>query len=165
MESPYNDMLESYTKLASSLLDRWNTLASRAGAKMDSGAYDSASAMRDAADGASLVVEGGRLWTDWMLDAVAKCVGAEGEPNIAESAEFDAGLAGAKLELAGPLVKSAACDPLPASVATIEPCESETTFKLRADATGYRGGTYIGKVNATTDAGESSVITVWIPVP
>lgn len=165
MDSPVGEILQSYTALASSLLDRWNDLASRAASRIDSGVLDSASAAQDAADAATLAAEGGWLWADWVLDSVAKCVGGDTGPNIVESKYFDAKVAGAKLELAGPLVKGAGPETLPAGVVTIELGDDPTKFKLHADATVYRGGTYVGMVNATTDAGDCSVITVWIVVP
>lgn len=167
MGTPVSELLESYTALASSLYDRWSTLASRAASRLDAGAYDSASAEQDALAGATLAAEGARLWADWMFEALTQCIGGESEPNVVE-ASFDSPLAGACLELEGALLRGPGPEALPASAVSVDPKQLEpghTKFTLCADATGYHGGTYIGKVNATTDTGETRALTVWIVVP
>jgi hypothetical protein len=166
MSSPASDVVEGYTTLASSMLERWSALASRTASKVDAGAYDASSAAEDAAAGATLAAEGAELWAAWVCEAFAKLAGVEGEPNIAKSQPFHAP-AGAALELAEPLVKGPGLAQLPISAITIEPTQlgsQDTVFTLRADGSGYRGGTYVGKVNAATDAGTTTV-TVWITIP
>jgi hypothetical protein len=164
--SRVSDAVRSYTTLASSLFDRWSALASTAASKVDAGAYDATSAAEDAAAGATLAAEAAALWTSWTWEAFTKLAGLEGGANIAESQPFHAP-AGATLELAGPLVKGPALQQLPVSAVSIQPAQlgsAETKFTLRADGSGHRGATYVGKVNATTGA-ETTAITVWITVP
>jgi hypothetical protein len=166
MSSRASDVIEGYTTLASSMLERWSALASKAASRVDAGAYDATSAAEDAAAGATLAVEGAELWATWACEALAKLAGVEGGPNIAKSQPFHAP-AGATLELAEPLVKGPGLSQLPISAVTIEPPQlgpGDTLFTLRADGSGYRGATYVGKVNATTDAGTTTV-TVWITIP
>lgn len=166
MGSRVSDVVQGYTTLASSLLERWSTIASRAASKMDAGTYDAASAAEDAAAGATLAAEAGWRWTEWMYEAAAKLSGYEGGSSIAKSQPFKAP-AGAGLELAGPLVKGAGLDALPVSAVSIQPPQlgpEETEFTLRADGSGHHGATYVGKVNATTGAGTTAV-TVWITIP
>jgi hypothetical protein len=167
MDSRVSDLVQGYTTLASSLFERWSGLASRAASKMDAGAYDAASAAEDAAAGASLAAEAGWLWTEWMCEAYAKLTGLEGRPNIARSRPFEAP-AGARLELAGPLVKGPGLAELPVSAVSLDPAQlgpAETEFTLRADGSGYRGATYVGEVKATTDEGKTTVVSVWITIP
>jgi hypothetical protein len=166
MSSRVSDVIEGYATLASSMLEQWSALASKAASKADAGAYDATSAAEDAAAGATLAAEGAGLWAAWAYEAFAKLAGLEGGPNIAESQPFHAP-AGATLELAEPLVKGPGLAQLPVSAVSIQPPQlgsEKTAFALRADGSGYRGATYVGKVNATTDAG-TTAITVWITVP
>jgi hypothetical protein len=161
-----DDVVEGYTTLASSLLKRWSKLASNAATKLDAGDYDAADAAEDWAAGATLATEGGLRWAAETAEAFAGCVGLEAGPNVVSSLTFRAP-AGAKLELYGPLVKGAKLDELPTRVVRIEPAQlgpTETEFKLQADASGYRGATYVGAVKASTDAG-SKLVPVWIVVP
>jgi hypothetical protein len=166
VESRMSDMVQGYTAYASALLERWGELASRAASKMDAGAYDAASAARDTAAGATLAAEAGWLWTEWMFESLATFTGFEGGANIARSQPFKA-LAGARLELAEPLVRRPGLDELPVGVVHIHPRQlgpEETEFTLRADGSGHRGGTYVGKVKATSGT-ESKTVPVWITIP
>jgi len=167
MDSRVSDFVQDYNALATSLLERWSGLASRAASKMDAGAYDATSAAEDAAAGARLAAEAGWLWTEWMCETFAKLAGFEGGPNIAESQPFEAPK-GSSLELAGPLLKGPGLAELPVSAVTIRPPQlgpKQTEFTLRADGSGYRGGTYVGQVNATTEKGKATAVTVWISIP
>jgi hypothetical protein len=67
----------------------------------------------------------------------------------------------------GLLVKGSGMARLPVAV-SIEPEQPEpgyTVFRLRVDGTGCRGGTYVGKVKATTEEGTPTEVFVWITVP
>jgi hypothetical protein len=159
-----DDVVHGYATLASSMLERWNTLFSNAAAKVDAGEYDGASWASDLTAGATLATQGGLLWAAETVEAMANL--CEAGPSVAASGPFRAP-AGATLELAGPLVKGEGLDQLPVDVVSVNPRQlgsNETEFTLRADATGYRGATYVGTVNATTDAGTTAVI-VWLVVP
>jgi hypothetical protein len=166
MEARFSDVLQSYNVLSSSLLDRWSRLANRSVSRLDAGSFNPSSAVQDAVAGATLATEAAWLWTGWWWESVANLCGLEGEPNIAESQPFYAPTAGAALELAGPLVKGPGLARLDAPV-SIEPAQLEpedTRFTLRVDGTGCRGGTYVGRVKATTEEGPEYVV-VWITVP
>jgi hypothetical protein len=160
------DVVEGYATLTSSLLERWSDLASNTACKLDAGAYDLASAAEDLAASASLASEGGALWAAEMLKAVAACTGCEAGPSTVTSEPFRAP-AGATLKLAGPLSKGPQLDQLPVSKVSIRPSQlgpTETEFRLTVDATGHRGATYVGQVEAST-AAETTRVTVWVSVP
>jgi hypothetical protein len=164
MESRFSDVFESYNTLTSSLLDRWSTLASRSVSRVDAGAATPSSMVQDTVAGATLATESAWLWTAWWWESVAILCGLEAGPNIAESQPFQAP-EGAKLELAGPLVKGPGMTRLDVPV-SIEPEQldpDKTEFKLRVDGTGCRGGTYVGRVKATTEDGTEPVV-VWISI-
>jgi hypothetical protein len=167
VSSRVSDVVRGYTTLASSLLERWSALASKAASKVDAGAYDATSAAEDAVAGATLATEAAGLWAAWTGEAFAKLAGLERGPNIAKSQPFHSPAAGAKLELVGPLTKGPGLAQLPLSAVSIQPPQlgsEDTEFRLRGDGSGHRGATYVGKVNATTDAGTTAV-TVWITIP
>ena len=68
----------------------------------------------------------------------------------------------------GSLSKGEHLDELPASIVSIQPAQlrpGETEFTLLADATGYRGATYVGEVQAVTDGAVTTPVHVWITVP
>jgi len=166
VENQNSDILEGYTNLASSLLERWSELASKAAARADAGTYDAASAAEDFLAGTVLASEAAWQWAEQCYRTIAIVTGQGNQADMVVSQQFSAP-AGAALELAGPLVKGPGMDQLPASAVSIVPAQlgaDETDFVLRADATGHRGATYVGKVNATTDA-EPTPVTVWITVP
>jgi hypothetical protein len=166
VETPVRDLVQGYTKLASSLLERWSKLASNAASKIDAGSYDATSAAEDLTAGATLAAEGGLLWAAEACEAVGAPVGWRVKRNIVTSQKFRAP-AGSTLELEGPLSKGPELATLPTSVVTLEPprlAAGETEFRLRADGTGQRGATYVGRVKATTDTGTTRVL-VWITVP
>jgi hypothetical protein len=167
--SQVSDIIEGYTTLASSLLDRWSELTSRAATKADAGTYNAASATEDLLAGVTLATEAACEWASQWYKAIATVTGQD-STEMVESPPFSAP-PGAALRLAGPLVKGPNMDQLPVSAISIEPAQlapGATAFVLRADATGHRGATYFGKVNATTDEGtseEPTPVTVWITVP
>jgi len=101
------------------------------------------------------------------LDSMALLAGSQHAPYIIDSEEFSTGIAGARLTVAGPLLDGHRTDELPAEAILLEPRKLgavQTTFRLRADAAGRRGATYIGTVLASgPDASE--LVTVWIVVP
>jgi hypothetical protein len=166
MDSRVSDLVQSYTRLASSLLERWSELASRTASKVDAGAYDASSAAEDVVAGSWLATEAAGLWAAQTLSAYATLAGYKPEPNIQTSEPFKAAK-GAKLDLRGALVRGPGPDNLPPSAISIQPPQlgpDQTEFTLEVDATGYRGGTYVGVVNATTDAG-TKPLNVWISIP
>lgn len=166
MESRVGEVVQGYSALASSLLERWGELASGTAAKLQDGGYDMTSMAEDMTAGASLATEGGLLWMAQTLEALTALYGLQAGPNVVTSQTFHAP-AGATLTLAGPLVKGPQLDELPVGVVSIEPSRlgpTETEFTLRADGSGHRGATYVGQVNATTGAGTTQV-TVWVTVP
>ena len=167
MENQNSDILEGYTNLASSLLERWSELASRSASKADAGTYDPSSAAEDLVAGTALATEAAWEWAAQCYRTVAALAGQTESEEKVKSQQF-AAPAGAALSLAGPLSKGPDMDQLPVSAITIEPTQlapKETAFVLYADATGHRGATYVGKVNATTEAGTTTPVTVWITVP
>lgn len=167
MGSPLADVVQNYAGLASSLLDRWSAHASNVAAKLDAGRYTAADAMADFATSASLATESGFLLASEAVDSVAILTGRQHEPHVVESDTFSTTLAGATLALAGPLANGHGSDALPVTAIRIEPPKLDpaaTDFRLRADATGHRGATYVGRVMASTPGGSEPVI-VWIVVP
>jgi hypothetical protein len=166
MESRVSDIVQAYNDLASSLLARWSEMASKTASKVDAGAYDASSAADDVVAGSWLATEAAGLWAAQTLSAWATLAGYKPKPNIAVSQRFEAP-AGAKLVLRGPLAKGPGSDHIPPSKVTLQPEQlqpGEREFKLKADGTGHRGGTYLGVVDATTNAGTEPVY-VWISIP
>lgn len=166
MAGRVNDVIDGYAALASSLLERWTALASDAANRRDAGKYGAASAADDLIAGAALVTESGALWAAESLEALVSLCSCGYGTEIVTSQPFCAP-AGASLKLDGPLLKGPNLDELPTSVISIEPSmlgPTETKFRLRADATGHRGGTYVGRVLAQMEGG-STLVIVWIVVP
>jgi hypothetical protein len=162
-----SDVFESYNSLASTMLDEWSRLGSRAAWKMSAGVYGPSHAADDAAAGATLAAESAWMWTAWTWEAFAKLAGLDGEPNVVQSYPFESPLPGATLDLCGPLARGPGLEQLPVRCVTIEPRQlgpDATEFELHADGSGYCGGTYVGEVNATA-AGETKAVHVWISIP
>jgi len=169
-----SDVVQGYTTLASSLLERWSSHASTVAANAEAPDYDAESAAADLAACASLATESGLLLVAKMLDPFGVLSVGGGQPNIVNSQPFEAP-AGAMLKLTGPLVESLGGDELPVSIVSIQPPQlspNADKFTLRADATGHRGATYVGTVAASTGAastlaatGTTVQVTVWITVP
>lgn len=167
MGSRVGDVVQGYASLTSDLFERWGSLASKSASRLDAGSYDTAAAAEDMIAGASLATEAACLYAVEWYRTLATALGQEGGPEHVRSEEFEAPKAGARLKLAGPLVKGPGLATLPESVVEVEPAEladGKTQFTLKADASGRRGGTYVGEVQATTADGTESV-TVWIVVP
>ena len=168
MSSPLNDVLEGYARLGSWLVESWSAQASEVAAKLEAGGYDAKSAADDMASTASLAAETGFLLVSQALDAVAVLTGHQGEPNIVCSDSFASPLPGATLSLAGPLRDVLHSDTLHPSVVTVRPSSlgpGQTQFRLRADASGHQGGTYLGTVLASTPGAAAASVQVWITVP
>ncbi len=167
-----SNVMQSYTELTSTLLQRWSAHASEVAANVEAPDYDAGSAAADLAACASLATESGLLLAAQALEGLATLGGFEGEENDVTSQPFQAP-AGSTLALAGPLVKGPGMDALPVSAVTIQPSQlgpSQTEFTLRANAAGHRGATYVGTVEASTDAALAAVtapaqVTVWITIP
>lgn len=167
MGTPLVDVVHGYAALASSLLERWSAHATAVASRIDAGTYDAESAAADLATSAALATESGFLLASEALDAAAILTGRQYEPHIVRSQTFSTSLAGGKLALAGPLTNGFGSDALPVSVVTVEPAQlggNQTDFSLSADATGHRGATYVGVVEASR-SGTVESVTVWIVVP
>ena len=160
VSSLWADAVRGYAELASSLLERWSPRH----AGVDDGVVEPVS---DLGARASSATEAGFLAALQTLDSVAVLAGRQHEPYIIESEPFSTSLAGATLVMSGPLTNGHGSDELPVDAIMAEPRtlgEAETEFRLRADAAGRRGATYLGTVLASTlDATES--VAVWIVLP
>ena len=168
MSSPLSDVVEGYTRLGSWLVERWAAQASKVAGKLDAGTYDAKSAADDMASTASLAAETGFLLVSEAFDAVAVLTGRQGLPHIVYSDWFDSSLPGATLSVAGALTDVLHSDALHPSVVAVEPSSlgpGETQFRLRADASGHRAGTYLGSVLASTPGAAAEPVEVWITVP
>ena len=168
MDSPLSDVVEGYARLGSWLVERWGAQASKVGKKLDAGGYDAHSAAEDAASTASLAAETGFLLVSEALDAVAVLSGRQGEPHIVCSDSFSSSLPGAALTVPGPLTDVLQSDSLHPSVVTIKPSSlgpNDTEFRLRADASGHRAGTYVGSISASKPGAAATSVPVWITVP
>jgi hypothetical protein len=186
--SRFSDIVQGYTSLASTLVGRWNVLASRSAAKLDAGTYNAASATEDVVAGAVLSTEAAGLYAVEGFKTLAACLGQEGEGSVVESEPFAAPL-GAHLELACAPVKGPGLLRLPMSTVSIAAVQAATgrahptlrsavstrptftlppnqgDFLLCVDTTACQGGTYVATVNATTEAGGTTQIPIWIVVP
>src|SRR6266498_6075528 len=161
------DVVHGYTTLAEDLVERWSEHASTVATKLDAGTYDADSAVADLAACATLATESGLLLASEALDALAVATGRQYAPVIVDSDPFWSPLKGATLTLNGPLVDGFGVR-LPVNVINVIPPKLDpeaTEFSLRANATGYPGGTYVGKVVASKPGSEDQKVTVWITVP
>jgi hypothetical protein len=166
VDSRVSDVVQGYTRLASSLLERWSELASKTASRVDAGAYDAASATEDVIEGSWLATEGAGLWAAQTFSAYATLAGYEPAPNLQTSQPFTAPK-GAKLDLLGSLVRGPGPDHIPASAISVQPPQlgpEQTEFTVKVDGTGCRGGTYVGVVSANTEA-ETKTVDVWISIP
>ena len=163
---PLAYVVQEYSELASSLLERWSDHASKVATKLDAGSYDADEAAADLAACARLAADSGFLLASEALDAVAVLTGRQGEPHLVESVTFSTTLPGAELELTGQLVNGFGLT-LPVHVVELRPpslAAKATTFSLRADASGRPGGTYRGQVKASAGA-KAETVDVRIIVP
>jgi hypothetical protein len=163
---PLAYVVQEYAELTSSLLVRWSDHASKVATKLDAGSYDADDAAADLAACAMLAADSGFLLASEALDAVAVLTGRQGKQHMVVSRPFSTSLAGATLELAGPLVNGFG-EKLPADVIVLQPPAlkaKETEFRLRADASGRPGGAYRGAVKASLGA-KVELVAVRIIVP
>jgi hypothetical protein len=166
MPTPFTDLLQSYADLTSSLAEKWRAHTGNVAAKVQRPGYKVDQAVSDLAATAALATETGYLLAAQAFDAVS-VLAAPLERNVVFSESFQSPLAGATLALDGQHLVNGFGDTLPASIVAIQPPQlkaDETEFVLRADATGRRAGTYVGRVT-TVKAGASDHVDVWIVVP
>jgi hypothetical protein len=158
------DAVAGYRVLASELVTRWSDLASGVAAKIDSDQYDAKAATKAWADTATLSAETGLLLWFEALDALSILTGSQYDRYLVESDDFESPVPGATLELEGPLRRAGMVGILPAEADPQKLPDGQTTFKLRADATYHQGGTYVGRVLASTTGQAPQPVDVWITV-
>jgi ribosomal protein L18 len=166
MPTPFSDLLSSYADLTSSLAEKWRAHAANVASKVERPGYKLDHAVSDLAATAALATETGYLLAAQAFEAVS-VVAAPLERNVVFSEPFQSPLPGATLALEGQQLINGFGDILPASIVAIQPPQlkaGETEFVVRADATGRRAGTYVGRVT-TVAAGASDHVVVWIVVP
>jgi len=165
--TPITEVIEDCTEFGTWLVQKWSARASSVASRLDAGNYDANSAAADFAATAALVAES---WAEaaWeALDALAVLTGQEFEPEIIASDVFSSPMPGATLKLKGPLA-GAFGDELPTGVIEIVPTQlpaSATQFRLRADATGRPGGSYLGWVVASKPGSADAEVRVLVTVP
>jgi hypothetical protein len=165
MASPFADVMKGYIKLASWLVDRWSGHASSIASKLDDGTYDAKSAGADLGQCAALATESGILIASEALDALAICTGRQYQRHIVESPyPFTSPMNGATLTLAGPLTVGPGWGSLAAEVRPAKLDPEANKFKLWADATGCRAGTYVGMVVASRPPAPDQQVPVWLTV-
>jgi hypothetical protein len=166
MPTPFSDLVRSYADLTSSLAEKWRAHAAHVASKVERPGYKVDHAVSDLAATASLATETGYLLAAQAFEAVS-VLAAPLERNIVFSEPFQSPVPGASLALDGQQLINGFGDTLPASIVAIQPPQlkaGETEFVVRADATGRRAGTYVGKVT-TVAAGASGHVDIWIVVP
>jgi hypothetical protein len=163
-ETRMADAVESYRSLTTVLVTKWGDLASSIADEMDSGEYDG-KAMFDAwAKTTRLTAETGvQMWAE-ALAAARILSGEQYEPDKRHSDPCQSPLEGATLELEGPLVGLKTRKQLHAEVRPPTLEDGKTEFVVHADATGFPGDTYIGKVLASR-GDQVARVDVWITVP
>jgi hypothetical protein len=164
--TPLSEVVEGYTELASDLVGKWSEHASKVAAKLDAGTYDADQAVSDLGCGAVLATESVVAIASKALDAVAILTGRQFEPYEVESDSFFTTLPGAALAVAGPFTDLVGTASLPASAITVTPAQLDpaaTEFQLHAIATGVRGATYFGIVEASA-SGQVEPVRAWIVV-
>jgi hypothetical protein len=165
MPSPIPDVVQGYVNLASWLVDRWSGHASDVAQKLDEGNYDTQTAATDLAKCVALATESGVLIASEGLDALAICTGRQSQRYIVESPyPFISPIDGATLSLAGPLTLGPGWASLIAQVRPERLDPGATAFKLWADATGCRGGAYVGKVVVSKPPADDRQMPVWLVV-
>jgi hypothetical protein len=161
------EVVEDYTELGTWLVQRWSAHASKVATRLDAGDYDADSAAADLAACASLAAESWARVAWEAIDAAAILTGQEYEPEVIDSDPFSSPIPGATLTLQGPLV-GAFGNELPTDVIEIIPSQlgpNATQFRLRADATGHPGGTYLGRVVASKPGRADAGVRVLVTVP
>lgn len=163
------DVVDSYAALTSSLLDRWGGHAQKMSANV-AGEYDATSAAEDFTTCATLATEGGLLLAAEAVEAFLTLTGMGtgtgfgGAPPRSKSFQAPAG---ATLTITEALIKGPGLASIAPSEVAIEPAQlgaTDTEFKISVNPANRRGGTYYGKVTASTAAGSEDV-WVWVIVP
>ncbi len=165
MASPLADVMQGYMNLASWLVERWSGHASDVARKLDANSYDAKTASADLAKCAGLATESGFLIALEGLDALAICTGRQYQRYIVESPHpFSSPVRGATLTLAGPLTIGLGWGLLSAQVRPTKLDPTANEFKLWADATGCRAGTYVGTVVVSSPPAADQQVPVWLTV-
>ncbi len=165
MGSPMNEVVQGYTKLASSLLEQWGEHASKFAAKVDGGEMDGPAMAAELVSCTTLATRSGLELVDEAMEAAAILTGTLAAEKSAASQTFRAP-SGSTLQIRGELELGADLGFIPKSAAAIESEQSDSgdiEFRLRADTTNLRGGTYVGFVDKCPDDPEP--ILVWITIP
>jgi hypothetical protein len=163
VSTPPTPVAKGYAEVASFLLERWSA---RDNDGPPGGSDARAENPAEVAARVSLSTASGLLALQ-ALDSLAIVTGRQHEAYIVESEWFSTSLEGATLTVSGPLVNALGSDALPVEAIRVEPPAldpSATEFRLRADASGRRGATYLGTVTASVP-GATEPVTVWIVVP
>jgi hypothetical protein len=166
MRTPFSDLARGYADLTSSLAQKWRAHAANVASRVERPGYKVDHAVSDLAATASLATETGYLLAAQAFEAVS-VLAAPFEQHLVFSEPFESRLPGATLTVEHDLVNGLGSDTLPVSIIAIQPHRlqaGETEFIVRADATGRRAGTYVGRVTTVT-ASASDHVDVWIVVP
>ena len=171
MATGFELAVDGYIDLAKWLVQEWGNRALNVAAHLDAGTCTADQAAADAGDCAMLGIQSATLIVNEALDAAAVMTGQQDLPHVVVSPPFstsDGGFATSirTLQLAGDLVADLGADRLPALVVTIVPASlkaAETTFYLRADATGHDAVGYSGVVNVSkADGTPVGSVDVWL---
>lgn len=172
MATGFELAVEGYIDLAKWLVQEWGNRALKVAAHLDAGTCTADQAAADVGDCAMLGMQSAALVVTEALDAAAVMTGQQDRPHVVLSPPFSTSDGGGlptsirTLRLAGDLVADLGADRLPVSVVTIEPASlkaAETTFYLRADATGHDAVGYSGAVNVSmADGSPVESIDVWL---
>lgn len=161
-EAVLGEVVDGCTKLGTWVLTEWSYQASEMAKELDARTYGADNAFSDLASAAVLAAETGFLLASEALAAVA-ILSRQERYIVARTFEAPAG---ARLELAGPLV-SGHGHVLPVTLLSLVPSDlgpGESQFELRADATLRRSGTYEGTVLAHTDGAAPVELHVLLPI-
>jgi hypothetical protein len=166
VRSPAAEVVEDWTALAKELIKKWSDYGSYVSTKLDQGAYNDAdTATTDLAGGVSLTIESGVKLAWECLDSFTILSYGFGRQVIDSQVfiypnpDVDLALQGNLTSGSGDSIPKAAVHILAFSI------PGKTTFKLRIDATGHRGGTYSGTVLVTPSGQAPDPVQVWITVP
>ena len=165
MGSPLGDVVQGYTKLASSLLEQWGDHASKFAAKVDGGEMDGPAMAAELVSCTTLATRSGLEMVEEAMEATAILTGTLAAEKSAASQTFRAP-AGSTLRIRDELELGAELGFIGKGAATIESAQSESgdiEFRLRVDTTDLRGGTYVGFVDKCPEDPEP--ILVWISIP
>jgi hypothetical protein len=158
-----SDVVDGYTSLASSILDRWSNLAGRAAEEFENGEYDAGCAAEDVATGAWLASLGGLEWVEQYCEALETLVGFEEAGSAALTSPPFPAPPGARLKLVTTFQSGPGLQFLLPEEISIQ-WLNDAEFVLRANVTECHGGTYYGVVRAETDSASTDQ-WVWIAIP